>query len=111
MAALLALSVTALAGGEIVRGELAGLDATAEDEQTRELARRERVGSDGPRCPAEAVGLVVIGRATAVEATGRAEAVVDRGVHGGSPMSDVISQSRLHRQHARPPGRRASSAR
>jgi hypothetical protein len=54
----------------MVVAELAGLDATAQDEQSGVLAGTERVGSAGGGLPPEVIGLVVVAWAAAVEAFG-----------------------------------------
>src|SRR5437773_5314638 len=62
-----ASGLTDSAVADIVGSEQAVLDKTAQDEQAAVLASVERVGNAGARLPAEAVRLVVIAGAGAVE--------------------------------------------
>ena len=57
-------------GAQVVGGEQAGLDTTAQDEQMQVLEGGERAGCVRPRPASEGVGLVVIAGAGAVAAVG-----------------------------------------
>src|SRR5919202_7090301 len=78
-------------GAQVVGGEQAGLDTTAQDEQVQVLSGGERARCVRPRPVSEGVGLVVIACAGSVQGAERC-AGVWQGLHRVPPSAGRVAR-------------------